>query len=119
MYAELWLLKGDKVSAVAFAEQALAMANAVGSLFSEGLARRVLARATGDDKQFASSAECLDEGNARLEAARTREAWADSLYERGQKDQVLSLYTAALEQFQASGLTNSIRRVTVKMEQVC
>lgn len=122
-YAELALLRGDTADAVARAQQALEIAQVVGSGHSQALALRVLAQAGGRAAQFEASTKAFSIGNALLEVARTRELWADWELEHHPTDaQALAhaqeLYTAAREQFQTSQLAIPFQRVQSKLEKL-
>ncbi len=120
-YAELALQQGDTASAIARANQALELAQVVGSGHSQALALRILAQTGGGSARFEASIESFALGNARLEVARTRELWADWELEHDPDTETTrahaqSLYTLALEQFQASELALPVDRVRAKLE---
>jgi tetratricopeptide (TPR) repeat protein len=80
-YAELALRQGRMEEAAARAEEAVEVARQVGSVFSEGLAQRVWGQALAvpDPAQAAlhyqESIRLFEQGDARIEAQRTREVW--------------------------------------------
>lgn len=78
-YAELALHQGNLGEARTRAERAVAIARSVGNVFSEGLARRVLAQTLARQdaaEHFAQSIQLFEIGNAQLEIKRTRDAWS-------------------------------------------
>jgi tetratricopeptide (TPR) repeat protein len=114
-YADLKLRQGDVPGAIANAEQAIVLAELTGSLFSQGLARRVLGMATGSSNELSESARYLDEGNARIEAALAREAWGDLERNKGNALQARALYETALNEFSRFGIDRSTARVQDKL----
>lgn len=77
-YAELALRQGNLLEARARAERAIEMARGVGNVFSEGLARRVLAQTlarTHAAEQIELCIQLFEMGNAQIEIQRTREMW--------------------------------------------
>lgn len=92
--AELTLSAGLLAEAAVQAEQAVAQARSAGSIFSEGLAERVWgqavmaadpARREEADGHLAASLRLFEEGEARLEAARTHVIWGQLLRDRGDR----------------------------------
>ncbi len=77
-YAELALRQGNITEAHTRAQHAIEMARSVGNVFSEGLARRVLAQTLARQdaaEHFAQSIQLFEIGNAQLEIKRTRVIW--------------------------------------------
>lgn len=77
-YAELALREGNMTEARTRAERAIEIARGVGNVFSEGLARRVLAQTLARQdaaEHFAQSIQLFEIGNAQIEIRRTRELW--------------------------------------------
>lgn len=81
-FAELALKQGNIEIARERAEMAVETARQVGSVFSEGLAQRVWAQTLPPEQaaaHFDASIQLFETGNARIEAARTRAAWDESV----------------------------------------
>lgn len=75
-YAELALCQGNMAEAHIRAERAIEIARSVGNVFSEGLARRVLAHTLARQdaaEQFELCIQLFEAGNAQNEIKRTRE----------------------------------------------
>lgn len=115
--AEIALDTGHNQEATALAEQAVAQARAVGSIYSEGLAQRIwgqalarLGSASWDEAEehFAASLSAFQAGEARLEAAQTQVAWGRALRERGNDAAAREHFEQAARQFEASGLTQKL-----------
>lgn len=82
-HAELALRQGNIESARARAQAAIETAEQVGSIFSRGLAERILGQTLSGDaavEHFEASFRLFEAGNARIEAARTRTVWGESLH---------------------------------------
>ena len=109
--AELALNAGRPEEARDLAQQAVTRSQAVGGLFAEGLAHRVWGQALAAlghgpevvGEPLISSLSCFEEGEARLEAARTRVIWAlvrrDSVEHKTARDHLAE----AAAQFEVSG----------------
>jgi len=103
--------------AVALARQSAEEARAIGGVFAEGVSERTLGQglvAQGAweeaEPHLRASLRCLDTGQARLEAAHTRVAWAGLLAGRGEREAARALLTQALAPFTESGLVAELMR---------
>jgi tetratricopeptide (TPR) repeat protein len=117
MEAELALRAGRGEEAVALARQAADEARAIGGIFAEGLSERTLGQglvAQGAweeaEPHWRASLRCFDTGQARLEAAHTRVAWAGLLAGRGEREAARALLNQALAPFMESGLAAELMR---------
>ena len=117
--AEVALNAGRLEEACALAEQAVGAAQAVGGIFAEGLAQRVWGQALAAldlachgeaEEHLAASLRCFEEGEHRLEAARTRLAWGLLCRARGHTISALDHLERAAAQFEASGLSEELER---------
>lgn len=105
-------------AALRLAAKAVARSQAVDGLFAAGVAHRVWgeALASGDrpqveraEDQFATSLARFEAGHARLEAARTRVAWAVLRVRVGQAQAARELLEAACVQFELAQLVEELR----------
>ena len=110
---------GRTEEALALAEQAVATAHQVGSLFSKGLAHRVWAQALAAtvpprwdeaDTHLAASLQAFTAGEARLPAAHTRLVWGRLCRERGDKAAARHHLGKAAAQFAESRLDDELNR---------
>ncbi len=115
--AEIALNTGHSQEAMTLAEQAVAQAQAVGSIYSEGISQRVWgqalarlepARREEAEQHLAASLSAFEAGEARLEAAHTHVAWGRVLYERGNIDAARVHFEQAAAQYEASGLAEPL-----------
>lgn len=106
--------------ALALAEQSRDEVQASGDLFGKGLIERALAQIAARsapaqwaeaDAHFVESLRLLDEGGARLEAARTHVAWGKALQERGDRTHAREHFEQAATQFERSHLENELEKV--------
>ena len=127
MEADIALARGRLEEAYALAEQALAAARANDSLLAQGIALRVLGQArarlnpadsTQADEHFGASLRCFEEGEVRLEAARTRVVWAQLLRDRGDPAAARENLEKAAAQFEASGLTEELEQTRRLLEEL-
>ncbi len=116
--AERVLRCGKTEHALDLAAHVVAEAQRTGSLFAEGLAERVQGQAVSKleptqpdkaDGHFANSLAKLEEGGARLEAARTRVAWSRAMMQRGDTPAARNQLEQAFVQFRVSGLTRDLQ----------
>jgi tetratricopeptide (TPR) repeat protein len=115
--AELELRAGRVEEAVARARQSAHEARAIGGIFAEGVSERTLGQALAAqgawseaEPHLRASVRCFDTGQARLEAAHTRVAWAGLLAERGERGAARLHLTQALPSYLESGLTAELLR---------
>ncbi len=115
--AEIALNMSHNQEAMTLAEQAVAQARAVGSIYSEGLAQRIWGQALAHleparweeaEQHLAASLSAFEAGEARLEAAQTHVAWGRILYERGNNDAARVHFEQAAAQYEASGLAEQL-----------
>ncbi len=115
--AELALRAGRVEEAVGLARQAVEGARAIEGIFAEGLAERTLGQALvaqeawGEaEPHWRASLRCFDTGQARLEAAHTRVAWAGLLAGRGEREAARALLEQAMPAYVESGLLGELKR---------
>ncbi len=119
VHAWIALLAGDIDNALALAEQTATLARKTDSLWALGLAERVWGQALARcnpprwdeaEAQLAASLHAFEEGDAVLEAARTRVAWGKTLAQRGHTYAARAHFEQAGAQFRASGLTGELEQ---------
>jgi tetratricopeptide (TPR) repeat protein len=117
--ADIALAAGRIDEALTLAEQAVGVANQVGSVFTEALARRVWAQALAattpprwDEAEtlMATSLRALESGQARLPAAHARLVWAHLCRDRQDTAAALDHAQRAADQFAASQLDEELRQ---------
>jgi tetratricopeptide (TPR) repeat protein len=115
--AELALNMGHIQEALMLAEQAVAQAQAIGSIYSEGMAQRVWGQALARleparwkeaEEHLEAGLSAFEAGEARLEAAHTHVAWGKVLQARGDNDAARQHFEQAAAQFEASGLAQQL-----------
>ena len=115
--AEIALNAGRATEALALAEQTVESARSMDDNFAQGLAQRVWAEALARldlplydqaEIHFAEALRLFEQGDARLEAARTRVAWGKVLYARGDTAAAREHFERAAAQFRASGLQREL-----------
>lgn len=118
--AECAYLGGQIQESIKLAQETVEAASRTEGLFSAGLAHRVWAQALvalsstyidEAESHFAESLRLFEQGQARLEAARTRVTWGDTLRQHGETGRAGELYASAAEQFEASGLERELERL--------
>lgn len=111
--AEIALATSHAELTLNVARTAVQTAQSVGSVFSEGLARRVWGEAlvrlsppqwAEAEQHLSDSVQLLESGQIMLEAARVRMAWGHICAARGNPTQANELWAKAAEQFDASGV---------------
>jgi adenylate cyclase len=116
--AEIALNTSHIQEALMLAEQAVAQAQAVGSIYSEGISQRVwgmaLARLGPErwseaEQHLTASLSAFAAGEARLQAAQTHVAWGQVLHERGNNDAARVHFEQAAAQYEASGLAQQLK----------
>jgi predicted ATPase len=115
--AEIALNTSHIQEALLLAEQAVAQAQAVGSMYSDGMAQRVWGQALARleparwkeaEEHLAASLSAFEAGEARLEAAHTHVAWGRVLHARGNNGAARVHFEQAAAQFEASGLAQQL-----------
>lgn len=113
--AELEFVSGTPDNALNRAQEALQFAQTIGGSYAMALAHRVCGYALAKQGQFDAAfehwRECLrlfDEGDARLEAARTHFVWGKLLIERNDRESAKTHLEQAAAQFELSGLTREL-----------
>ena len=105
--------------AITLIEKAVTQAREVGGIFAEGLAQRSWGQALAAahapawdeaEEHLAISLRCFEEGEARLEAARTRVVWGQHLRDRSDLAAAREHLEKAAAQFEASELTEELER---------
>ncbi len=118
--AEVALGKGQVEQALSLAEQAVAMAQKVGGIRGEGMARQVLGRSLAAtspprwdeaEAQMAESLRLFELGEARLFAARIRMYWGIICRDRGKTDTAREHFEKAAAQWSASNIPWELERV--------
>ena len=111
--AEIACLRGDHGRAVASADQAIEVAEAIGGHFAESMAWRVKALSTvrtgGDPRQaqafFDRAVRLFDRGGAHAEQAFSTLVWAHALHESGHAERARQAAQSAREQARRHGLS--------------
>jgi tetratricopeptide (TPR) repeat protein len=116
---------GRLQEAIDLAERAVGIAQERGAIFAEGLARRAWGQALAAlvppqwdeaDAQLAHSLRLLEAGQARLEAARTHEAWGTVCRDRGDLAAARTHWERAAAQWERSGLSHELARTQALIE---
>lgn len=118
-FAELALRQGDAEAARARAMQAVETSRAVGSVFSEGIARRVLMQVLPTpraEEQFAACVRLFESGNAQLELARTHRTWGQVLFAYGERNTARKHFDQATILFESAGLTHEVHQTRATAE---
>jgi DNA-binding SARP family transcriptional activator/predicted ATPase len=111
--------------AVALAQRAVGVAQEVGGIFAEGLARRAWGQALAALEpphweeaaaQLAHSLRLFESGQARLEAARTHVAWGIVCRDRGDLDGARAHWERAVAQWETSRLDYELARTEALLE---
>jgi DNA-binding SARP family transcriptional activator/tetratricopeptide (TPR) repeat protein len=123
--AEIALGTGQMQEATALSERAVGIAQRMGSIFAEGLARRAWGQALAAvehprwkeaEAQLAHSLRLLEEGQCRLEAARTQVAWGIVCRDRGDLTGAQAHWERAAAQWETSGLEHELARTRTLLE---
>jgi len=118
-HAELVLAAGRVEEALALAEQAVNIAQAIGGLFAQGLAHRVWSQALTAlhpprwdeaEAHLAASLQALQACEAMPEVARTQLAWGTLCRERSDPLPALEHFEIAAFHFENAGLTRELER---------
>jgi hypothetical protein len=105
---------------LALAERAIGIAQKVGGIFAEGLARQVRGQALAAldparwdeaEDQLKQSLRLLESGQHRVEAARTHVAWGSVCRNRGNATAARKHWEQAAAQFEASDLVQELGRI--------
>jgi tetratricopeptide (TPR) repeat protein len=116
---------GHVRQAIDLAERAVGIAQERGAIFAEGLARRAWGQALAAlappqwdeaEAQLAHSLRLLEAGQARLEAARTHEAWGAVCRDRGDIAATRAHWEQAAAQWEVSGLDHELARTQALIE---
>lgn len=119
-YAEILVRQNDFAKARSLAEQVMESARARDDIFAMGMLERAQGsiaarleppRIAESDEHFCKSLQLFEEGDARLEAARTRVAWGKLLQECRDNDAAREHLEQAAAQFEQSGLTRELDTV--------
>jgi tetratricopeptide (TPR) repeat protein len=123
--AEIALGAGRVQEAITLAGQAVDIAQEMGAIGGEGLARRTWGQALAAletprwdeaELQLARSLRLLEEGQSRLEAARTHVAWGVVCRNRGDLAGARAHWEQATAQWERSGLTHELARTRALIE---
>ena len=115
--AEIALNAGRVTEAIELAEQTVRSAQSMDDNYAQGLAHRVWADALAvieppqydqAEIHFAEALRLFEEGDARLQAARTRVAWGKVLRRRGDTAAAREHFERAVAQFESSGLAREL-----------
>jgi hypothetical protein len=118
-HAWIALLAGEIDNALTLAEQAVILARTHGVILATGLAERVWGEALARrnpprwdeaEEHFAASLRACEEGDSRLEAARTHIAWGKALHARRNNGAAREHFEKAAAQFQVSGLVSELEQ---------
>jgi tetratricopeptide (TPR) repeat protein len=119
VHAEIAFGAGRVQEAIALAQRAVDIAQGVGSIISEGMARRAWGQALAAletpqwdeaEDHLSESLRLLEEGQARLQAARTRAAWGAVCRDRGDLSRARAHWECAAAQWERSGLAHELAR---------
>jgi class 3 adenylate cyclase/tetratricopeptide (TPR) repeat protein len=125
--ADIALAAGHVDEALTLAEQALGVANQVGSVVTEGWAHRVWAQALAAatpprwdeaNEHMTTSLRALESGEARLPAAHTRLVWARLCRDRHDLTAALDHAQRAADQFAASQLDDEVSRARRLIDEI-
>lgn len=125
--AEIMLNAGHPEEAISLAEQAVTIAKREGNLYGGGIAERTWAQALARldppcyeqaEMHLAESLRLFEQGDARLEAARTRVAWGGILRDRNATDAAREHFARAAAQFKVSGLTHELEETRARLHAV-
>jgi class 3 adenylate cyclase/tetratricopeptide (TPR) repeat protein len=117
--AEIALGMGRIEEAIALAERAIGIAQKMGGIFAEGLARQVQGQALAAvdpprwdeaENQLTEGLRLLESGQHRVEAARTHVAWGSVCRARGDLAAARGHWEQAAAQWEASDLTHELER---------
>jgi class 3 adenylate cyclase/predicted ATPase len=106
--------------ALALADRAIGIAQEMGGILAEGMARRVRGKALAAltpprwdeaEADLAESLRLLESGQNRVEAARTYLAWGSVCRDRGDLAAAREHWEQAAAQFEASGLVQELERI--------
>ena len=123
--AEIALGAGRVQEALALAEHAVAVARRMGAGYSESMARRTWGQALAAlvppqwdeaEDQLVQSLCLLEEGQCRLEAARTQVAWGAVCRDRGDLAAAREHWEQAATQWETSGLVHELERICVLID---
>ena len=118
--AEIALGMGCFEDALALTERAIGIAQKMGGIFAEGLARQVRGQALAAldpprwdeaEAQLTESLRLLESGQHRIEAARTHEAWGTVCRDRANLTAAREHWEQAAVQFEASDLLQDLERI--------
>jgi tetratricopeptide (TPR) repeat protein len=119
VHAEIAFGAGRVQEAIALAERAVDIAQGVGSIISEGMARRAWGQALAAlqppewdqaEAHLSESLRLFEEGQARLQAARTRVAWGSVCCDRGDLAGARAHWERAAAQWERSDLAHKLER---------
>jgi tetratricopeptide (TPR) repeat protein len=118
--SEIALGMGRVEEAIALTERAIGIAQKMGGIFAEGLARQVRGQALAAvdpprwdeaEAQLTESLRLLESGQHRIEAARTHEAWGTVCRDRANLTAAREHWEQAAVQFEASDLLQDLERI--------
>jgi tetratricopeptide (TPR) repeat protein len=118
--AEIALHMGRVEETLTLAEQAVSIAQKMGGIWGEGVARRLWGQALTAlpspcwdeaETQLAESLRVLEPGQNWLEMARTHVAWGTLCREGGNHDTARNHWEQAAARFRASGITQELEHV--------
>jgi len=127
IHAEIAFGAGRVQEAIALAPRAVDIAQGVGSIIAEGMARRAWGQAlaalappvSGEaEAQLAHSLRLFEEGQARLQVARTHVAWGAVCRDRGDLAAARAHWEQAAAQWKRSGLTHELARSQALIEKL-
>ena len=122
--AQIVLRAGDVEEALVVAQRGAELSQSMQALFGGAISQRVWGQALvlldppcydEAEAHFAESLRMFEEGDARLEAARTQVEWGKLLDARGNGDGAREQYQKAAAQFQASGLESELAETLALM----
>jgi tetratricopeptide (TPR) repeat protein len=118
--AEIFAASGHSEDAIKLAEAVVTAAQTGGGIFAQGVAERAWAVALSNltppswdeaETHLASSLQCFETGDNRLEAARTHVAWGQISRNRGEAETARQHFEKAAAQFESAGLARELEQV--------
>jgi len=109
--------RGEYAQVTSLAQEAIALSQASGGIFYTGLAHRFCAQALAQstpeswgeiEDHLTASLRLFEEGDAKIETARTHFAWGKILRERGDANSARAHFEKAAAQFETSGLPREL-----------
>lgn len=123
---ENYFRRGEYTRARDLAQEAIALTKSSGVIFFTGLAHRLCAQARAHmpnenwdaiENHCTASLQCFEEGDARIEIARTHLAWGKILLERDNATSARDHFERAAAQFETAGLARELAETRALMRE--